>query len=536
MHFLKDSTKFSTLSLVLLVGILINVPYANFQNFLSQGDHGLNLYAFQAVYKGDFPYKDFYWQYGPLMPYYYCLFFKFFGVQLSSVILGKLILKVLAGLLVCLAMMEVSSEAIACLCACWFMLFAQDFFYNYNHIGGLVMVLGAVFCLLSYIRNNSLKAAWGALGFILTLCLIKINFGLAALAVCLITVKVNDSVRHLPSNTNKKIFYASAFIGLPLILFIIYGSLLKGLSFTEILQCLPYMPGYDPSHTDPLAAIMNFLITTIHTATSTWENFIFAVLINASAFRCLYLFQANKLEASRKITFLLSLSMLCLFYVVNCHEYLKSGVWYRIFWAQPLSIMLTFLLIDIASQSIPKIGRAIVISVITFLVIYSGLLINFELITEKASSPYLYLPRAGIYIANSPSWTLTVEETTEFLNKTLKPNELFLAIPYDCLYYFLTDKKSPTRQLVYFDYLKIPNAQEKSIIAELEKNHVNYILLSNRAYAKEDGLGFLGKSYCPLIGKYIKDNFVPLVRFGDWKNDPGWAWNHGTLILKRKGT
>ena len=43
------------------------------------------------------------------------------------------------------------------------------------------MVLGVAFCLLSYIQKNSLKAAWGALGFIFILCLIKINFGLSRL-------------------------------------------------------------------------------------------------------------------------------------------------------------------------------------------------------------------------------------------------------------------------------------------------------------------------------------------------------------------
>lgn len=136
---------------------------------------------------------------------------------------------------------------------------------------------------------------------------------------------------------------------------------------------------------------------------------------------------------------------------------------------------------------------------------------------------------------NSPSWITTVEQTTKFLNKTLKPNELFFALPYDCLYYYLTDKKTPTRQLIFFEHIKIPRAQEESVIAQLEKNHVNYVLLSSRAFARQEpGLGFLGTSYCPLIGKYIQDNFVPLTRFGDWSNEPGWAWNHGTFILKRK--
>ena len=38
--------------LVLGAGIIITAPYANFQDFLSQGDHGRDLYAAQAVYRG----------------------------------------------------------------------------------------------------------------------------------------------------------------------------------------------------------------------------------------------------------------------------------------------------------------------------------------------------------------------------------------------------------------------------------------------------------------------------------------------------
>jgi hypothetical protein len=75
------------------------------------------------------------------------------------------------------------------------------------------------------------------------------------------------------------------------------------------------------------------------------------------------------------------------------------------------------------------------------------------------------------------------------------------------------------------------------VIAELQKNHVNYILLSNRAFAHQElGLGMFGTTYCPLIAKYIIDNFKPMARFGDWQHEPGWAWSHGTVILKRKGT
>ena len=527
--------KLLTLLSVLIVGLIISANYAHYQDFLSQGDHGRDLYAAQAVYRGELPYKDFWWVYGPLTPYYYGLFFKVFGAKISSMLLGKLTLIILGGLLLCLGLLEVCSPITAFLGACWFMLFHQDFFFTYNHLAGIVMVLGVAYCLLSYIKRNSLKAAWGALAFIFTLCLIKVNFGLAALAVSMITVAVCDGVRRAPNNDPKKLFYTVACIGLPLVVFIIYYSLLHGLSAMEIRQCLPYKEGDQPYAISPLTAIGNFAQTILHSIFSNWVSFSFAMIINVSALRCLYLFVSKKLENPRQTILILSLGMLGLFYAANFHEYLKSGVWYRAFWAQPLSMMICFLLIDTALQSVPKTLRKATFLFIAVLAIICGFSVLGHVNATKTESQYLGIPKGDDYLPNAPSWIATVEETTAFLDKTLKPSELFFALPYDCLYYFLTDKKTPTRQLIFFDHIKIPQEQERSVIAELEKNHVNYVLLSNRAYARQElGLGFLGTSYCPLIGKYLQDNFSPIARFGDWANEPGWAWNHGTMILKRK--
>jgi len=535
MPFGKPHAKLLVLALVVAAGVLITAPYTSFQNHLSQGDHGRDLYAAQAVYRGELPYKDFWWVYGPLMPYYYGLFFKIFGTQIGSILLGKLILRVAGGILVCLALGQVASLTAACLAACWFMLFQQDFFFTYNHLGGIVMILGVAFCLLSYIQKNSIKAAWGALSFIFALCLVKVNFGLAALSLCGITVGTCDLVRHAPFNKDKKKFYAALLIGLPVLTFLIYWSLLHGLSVMEIRQCLPYKEGDQPYTISPWVAIRAFLITTWHTAKSTWMNSIFAIIINASALRCIYLFIRNKLPSGRRTVLLLSLGMLSLFFAANSIEYLKSGVWYRVFWTQPLTIMIIFLTIDICAQSIPKIARRILFSFISLLVVICWLGSLHQVNTAKTRGQFLALPRGGVYITNSPAWISTVKETTEFLNKTLKPNELFFALPYDCLYYYLTDKKTPTRQLIFFKHIKIPLEQEWAVVGELEKKHVNYVLLSNRAFARrEAGLGILGTTYCPLIGKYLETNFVPIARFGDWKNEPGWDWNHGTVILKRK--
>ena len=537
MSFLKQRAKLLVLVAVFIAGLIITAPYANYQDYLSQGDHGRDLYAAQAVYRGELPYKDFWWVYGPLTPYYYGMFFKLFGVKISSMIIGKSILRIFGGMLVALAMMQVGSPLAALFCGCWFMLFQQDFFFTYNHLAGIIMVLGVIFCLMSYINKGSLRFAWGALGFIFTLCLIKINFGLAALAVSLISIAVCDATRHLTVDAPKKIFYTAALIGLPLVVFAIYYSLLKDLSVMEIRQCLPYMEGDQPYTTSPWAAIISFLQITWSGIKSNWENATFAFIINASALRCMYLVIKNRLSSERKVIFLLTIAVLALFYTANAHEYLKSGVWYRVFWAQPLSIMLIFVLIDTATQHTPHFIRKTVFTFLAGLAVYCCVGVTSHINTVKAPNQYLNLPQGGIYISNSPAWIATVEETTAYLDKTLKPNELFFALPYDCLYYYLTGKRTPTRQLIFFEHIKIPADQERSVIADLERNHVNYVLISSRAFARQEyGLGFLGTSYCPLIGKYISDHFKPVARFGDWQHEPGWAWNHGTLILKRKGS
>ena len=129
MPFFKRHAKCLLLLLVFGTGILITAPYARLQGPLAQGDHGRDLYAAQAVYRGELPYKDFWWVYGPLMPYYYGLFYKIFGIKISSIILGKLLLKILGGILMCLAMMETSSWIVAYLAACWFMLCLRLFLY-----------------------------------------------------------------------------------------------------------------------------------------------------------------------------------------------------------------------------------------------------------------------------------------------------------------------------------------------------------------------------------------------------------------------
>ena len=87
----------------IIAGILILWPLLNFQNYISTGDHGRDLYCFQQTMEGALPYKDYSWLYGPLMPYYYSIFFHLGGISIQSVLLGQFLLIILTGIFIFLA-------------------------------------------------------------------------------------------------------------------------------------------------------------------------------------------------------------------------------------------------------------------------------------------------------------------------------------------------------------------------------------------------------------------------------------------------
>src|SRR5882724_3524336 len=117
-----------------VAGIIFTLPHYNFQELLSQGDHGRDLYAAQEILRGKLPYKDFWWVYGPLMPYYYAFFYKFAGGSIFSFLLGKLVLKTTCAAFFYLAAETVMAPSVAFLGALWFAQGQQEFFFTFNHV------------------------------------------------------------------------------------------------------------------------------------------------------------------------------------------------------------------------------------------------------------------------------------------------------------------------------------------------------------------------------------------------------------------
>ena len=183
---------------------------------------------------------------------------------------------------------------------------------------------------------------------------------------------------------------------------------------------------------------------------------------------------------------LLAIGILSLFYVVNLQEFLVSGVFYRSLWAKPFAYLLMFIVVGLGIQRLPRGIRVLLYIALGLILGMQMMRVHSYVNSIKVPSQYLGVERGKVFLGNEAPWIDTVTETVSYLESNLRRDELFFALPYDPLYYFLTDKVSPTRQLIFFDHIKISPEQEKEVIAELEENKVNWILLSSRRNATKE--------------------------------------------------
>ncbi len=518
----------------LVGGAIILSPFLDFQAMLSQGDHGRDLYAFEQTAHGQRPYLDYWWVYGPLMPYIYAPVLSVLGISIKNVLLVKMFFNLCSGIFIFLTLTALRSPWLGLIGSLWFWAFNPDFFYTYNNAAGITLLAATLYCLTQHILTQRGAFIWAGLGAIFLLGLVKINIGLATLAGFGAMVIVTNLVHRRPI----KEWLPPLFIGgfaLLACTAAIYIWCVRGLSIMEIRQCFPYVKGDQPYSVTPWQALSMFADFTKQNILFTLTNKITAVLLVLAIIQSIYQLTTIKTPSTTKRTFGLFLGGLVLLIILNFHEFLVSGVFYRHFWIKPFQLTLIVSLIAFAVINLPRwIAGALLVGALSVVINNHQANLN-ELAKIRNPQQFLTNSRLQIYTTNHPSWAQTVNLTTDYLQKNLTRDELFFALPYDCLYYYLTGKKTPTRQLIFFDHIKIPPEQERSVISELEKNKVNWVLASSRMNAtQEPGLGVLGKTYCPLIGKYLEDNFAPVAQFGDWQNEPGWAWNHGTVILKRR--
>ncbi|HOW35428.1 MAG TPA: hypothetical protein PL155_03340 [Candidatus Omnitrophota bacterium] len=480
------------------------------------------------------PYRDYPWLYGPLMIYYYGLFLKLFGISIHSVLIGQIVVNLFSGSFFYLAMSSVISPAMAFLATVWFWTYNTDFFYTYNHAGGITALLATLYCIFLYIRAPKKSYIYFGLFFVLVFSLIKLNSGLFTLAAFFASLLFIDFFNKTSDRRAKRYrYFFLALLGISII-GSIYWFFLRGLPLDHIRVCFPYLSSDRPYHAIPGNLFQIFWRFNTSALFNGWTNLFFGLLIIFSTIQTFLLLSGKRLDKTVSDQLRLILIILLVFCVLGLHEFFITGALFTMFWIVPLKFMLMFIFLWFGIKKLPVFIRISLYALILLTAVQQ--IMGQHQSIQMVKNPYQYMPqeKAKIYVANSVQWLDTVKKTTEYLESHLKDKELFFAIPHDSIYYYLTGRDSPTWQLEFFKFHNISPRQEREIIRQLEEKKVNYVLLSNRCDTKEAGVGTFGTTHCPLLARYIYENFNITATFGNWPHEGGWAWNHGTKILKRK--
>ena len=531
MQLSPSSSRRTIFLLTILSGLIILLPSVIFQEMFSQGDHGRDLYAYQMTAQGAAPYRDYLWVYGPLMPYYYAAFFKFLGFSISNILLAETILKFLCGVCVYFIMLEITESFWPYLTAIFFWSYYPHFFYTYNHTGGTLCLLATTWHLIRFIKTREEKYLNTGLIFIFLLSLIKINFGLCMLGSYVACVFLIDRWAKTPLASRRKFFLVSL-IGLPLSIILAYGSFFIGLPGLLIKQSFPYTKaGWQ--HTMPLMDVVPAIWALIKFYCQTsWRDLIFFLLMTITIISCIVNFK--KLMKTAPAHFLITQACLLFLAITHLHEYVLSGVQYRFFWSLPYLILIGFACLAQVSAQLPKLLKnSLMMGVLVIVLLQVNSKIDF-LESRKDPKYFLGIERGGVLLGNSVQWTDTVQKTVLFLEKQLEPDEMFFALPYEPLYYYLLGRPSPTYQYIFFDYMLIPAQQDAQTVADLKEKNIRWVVLSNRGSSREKGIGNFGVSHSQMLSEYLSNNFELTQELGIWGKELKWNDNHGIRILKMK--
>ncbi|MBF0532662.1 MAG: hypothetical protein HQL23_06140 [Candidatus Omnitrophica bacterium] len=516
------------LGLTILVCAWMLYPNIDFPDggMFAQGDNGLHLYVYSQTAHGALPYHDYWWCYGPLMPFYYAGFLKVLGFTIPSILIGQIVLNILSAVIFFLTLTRFCSLFYAFAAAIFFITQGINFPHTQNHAGGVVLLLALIYVLTGFISGRSGPKNILACSLIVFLLgIIKLNFGVIAglIVVLARTAPVFAPQGLLPLTPRRSLIVPVA--GALGCSFLVYGIFFIGEPFDHIKQNLLFFGNDQVPRISPYIGLYLFFQLLIKYL---FANPLLIGLLLLSLFN-LYLPREQTEDASRGRTLLL----LFLVMVLSLHEYLLSGMDYRWIWAKPSLLLMIFLAAYPLLRE-RRLLRSLVSGIMVLATIGNALGARGLMNQYRNADHYFNHPRAKAFIANDPAWKTTVLDATRYLQKNLAPQELFFAAPYEPIYYYLLDKPSPVRYLVFFQFLQPTRKQDEEIIRILESKKVNWVVLSNRANSLETGLGKFGVTHCQLLNQYIEKNFSLAAQFGPWDQPAVWVVNHAVRILKRK--
>jgi hypothetical protein len=117
----------------------------------------------------------------------------------------------------------------------------------------------------------------------------------------------------------------------------------------------------------------------------------------------------------------------------------------------------------------------------------------------------------------------------KFMKQKAALGQSVLLVPEDTSLYFLSGTYAPTRVFLFTPGVLVPGKMTDSVIQEIERKHVNYLLWSNRIFP-EYGVPIFGKDFDVTFGDYLKSHYRPVSRLIP---NTGTYWDWTAVVWER---
>ena len=204
---------------------------------------------------------------------------------------------------------------------------------------------------------------------------------------------------------------------------------------------------------------------------------------------------------------------------------------YPVFYNGP--VVLAFLLLAIAL--IPRSGRSPrFITCVQCVICFACLgvaVAAFHTVTHQVPRPaWLTTERGSIRV--SPQRAEQYQAAIAFMKEKAALGESVLSVPEDTSLYFLSVTHCPTRVIAFTPGILAPGKMVDETIQQIERNHVRYLIWSNRIFP-EYGVPRFGTDFDQAMGSYLTSHYRrirPLstnpVVLGEWN---AYVWERNAL-------
>jgi hypothetical protein len=571
--------------------ILVTVAIFAWMTWASWGslriDCGREMYVPQQISQGKMLYRDLWYPYGPLAPYWNALLFKIFGDSLNVLYAsGLAITLALAFVLFAVSRMFVSSFAAFVVVFVFLLeafrthLFNYILPYSYGSTLGSLLAFLFLYYLLRHIQRKPGPNLFLA-GLLAGLALLtKAEFG----AACYLTFAFIQIFRSISNRSVRRMFSGfSAFFPGVLIPALGYGYFLARLSLLFFVndsfsrewyvawsrrQGLRFVPS------EVLNLVMWALVALLIWAAIAFllarafnarrrvlvlGTLLFVVLLGAlyqhwSAYMPLtfyYLLHSVLFPSGMfwlvvgYLTWLLvrlprkdcqpaswSLIALCFFALALGMRVMSKAepANYSIYYSTALFLVFVIVLTQIAE----KVSARFSSDRRSFVVIG---LVAFEALGMLASIyPWRVRPvaqlqtdRGSIYARRSEAGAFPA--IIRFMREQKAAGKTVLVLPEETSLYFLAGTEAPSRWYMIHPGILGSEDRERRYLSQLETRRIDFVLLSNRTN-KEYGYSFFGIDYDRLIYDWIESHFEVVGEFGQFSREN--TTEFGMLIYRRR--